>query len=137
MATEMHWYDGGVWKKALEMHVWDAGIGQWREALQMYIWDETVPAWRLCHVTPNCFPFFGEYVNTINDCAGATPLTFHASAANPQTAYTSVDVFIYGSSGCGSNGIGAAFVQLDIAGTLYNFETNASSKVIDAALVTC
>lgn len=136
MAEEMHWYDSSTWKKALEMWVYDTA--QWKEVIRMYIWEAGDAEWKLCHFSPNaCFQFSGAYVSSITDCSTALGSTFHADAPDPYNAYTSVDVYIYGAGGCGSVGIGAAFVQLDVSGTLYNFETDSSSKIIDGFIVNC
>lgn len=137
MAEEMHWYDSSTWKKALEMWVYDTG--QWKEALRVYIWDAGLAAWRLCHISPNaCFSFSGEPITSITDCATALTDTYHSNTADPYTAYTSFDTFLYDNTGCGSGaGLGAGFWQLDVGGTLYNFETNSSSKIIDAFVVNC
>lgn len=135
MATEMHWYSGSAWHKALEMHVWDSS--QWKEAIRMYIWDDGTTTWRLCHQSPNaCFAYTGEPVTSITDCAVFQSTQYHSNSTDPYADYLSFDVFIYDSNGCAS-GVGSGFFQLNVNGFDYNFETNGASKIIDAFVVNC
>lgn len=135
MATEMHWYDGGVWKKAIEMHVWDSNASQWKEAMEVYIWDGS--AWKKCHVSPNyCILYSGATVSSITDCGVSLSSTFYVNNIDPAANYSTSDCYIYSDSGCG-NGIGSGFTQLDVNGTAYNFETNGASKIIAAFMVNC
>jgi len=143
MATEMHWYNGGTWKKALEMHVWDSGTSSWREAIRMYIYDESIASWRLCHVSPNaCFSFNGDDVTFTSPCclaacAGGNNTTYYSNCTDPYTDFNnSVVCYIYNDSAC-VNGIADSYIQLNIGGTQYNFDTDFAGQITAAAVVTC
>lgn len=136
MATEMHWYSGSAWNKATEMYVWDGA--EWKKTIRMYIYDQSSTSWRLCHVSPSaCYNFNGDSIGNTGACAGGNNSVFYSNCTNPYNDYTGTNCYIYTDT-CGPGyGVGDTYVQLNIGGTQYNFDTDVNSLITYGVEVNC
>lgn len=137
----MHWWDGSSWRKANEMYVWDGS--DWKQTVRMYIYDGSLGQWRLCHVSPtSCFSFNGDNVTNFSPCClaacgGGNNTVYYSNCADPYTDFNnSVTCYIYSTAGC-INPEADQYIQLNIGGTQYNFDTDGSGQITGAAVVTC